>query len=168
MSTSISNLNPKTTTLDAAAVRKNPNYIAKFGLPGSIAQHINSRLIFNDVHINDLIIALDIKVNSWVLNCLKSYHLSPTLVIHKMLKVFCNKFYRWNYTEFSKLDHHIRETLKKTFMAKKIYIDTLNNHINQCLANFVINEQLPPWDKSPAICAKGSKSSRHRRLGICF
>lgn len=33
-------------------------------------------------------------------------------------------------------------------MAKKIYMDTLNGHINQCLANFVINKQLLAWDKN--------------------
>ena len=50
--------------------------------------------------------------------------------------------------EFSKLNQHIRDTFKKTFIAKKIYIDTLNGHINQRLANLVINKQLSIWDKN--------------------
>lgn len=59
-----------------------------------------------------------------------------------MLKIFCNKFYGWGYIAFSKLDQHIRGIFKKSIIAKKIYIDILNSHINQHLANLVINEQL--------------------------
>lgn len=40
------------------------NYFKKFGLVKDVAQHINSRFIFKDVHIDDLIIALDIEINS--------------------------------------------------------------------------------------------------------
>ena len=32
--------------------------------------------------------------------------------------------------EFSKLDQHIRNALKKTFLAKKIYIGIPNGYIN--------------------------------------
>lgn len=47
-----------------------------------------------------------------------------------MLKVFYDEFYGWGYTKFSKLDRHIRRTLKKTFVAKKIYISIHNGYIN--------------------------------------
>ena len=73
MSSPISNHKFKTTFLDIVAEKENLNYISKFRLPSNIAQHINSRLIFNDIHIDDSIIASDIELNSWILNCLKSY-----------------------------------------------------------------------------------------------
>lgn len=42
MFNSISILNAKTNTLNAIAeLRKNMNYIKKFGLPANVAQHIN-------------------------------------------------------------------------------------------------------------------------------
>lgn len=41
MSSSINNHNPRTTILDATKKRKNLNYILKFGLAASIAQHID-------------------------------------------------------------------------------------------------------------------------------
>lgn len=44
--------------------------------------------------------------------------------------------------EFSNLDQYIRRTFKETFMAKKIYIDQSDKHINQCLANLIIDKQL--------------------------
>ncbi len=81
MSTSTSDPKPDTTTLNAAAVRENLNYIAKFGLPPSVAQHFVTRLIFHDVHIDDPTTAPDIELNSWVLMCLESYQVSLTLVI---------------------------------------------------------------------------------------
>ena len=148
ISTSTSDPNPDTTTLNAAAVRENLNYIENFGLPPSVAQHIDTRLIFHDVHIDDPTTASDIELNSWVLNCLESYQLRPTLVIHRMLDVFRDEFYGWGYTEFSKMDRHIRDALKETFMAKGIYMGTPNGHVNQRLANLVIDEQLPTWDKN--------------------
>ena len=92
MFSSISNHNPKTTTLDAAAERENLNYISKFRLTANVAYHIDSWLIFYDVYIENLIIASDVKLNSWVLNCLESYQLSPSLVIDLMLEVFCEEF----------------------------------------------------------------------------
>ena len=147
MSSSTSNSIADTATLDAAD-KANVTYISKFGLPSSVAQHINSRLILNDIHIDDLATALDIELNSWVFNCLESYQISPGLVIYMMLEVFCKEFYGWRYTEFSRLDRHIRETLKETFMAKEIYMGTPNGHVNQRLANLVIDEQLPIWDKN--------------------
>lgn len=32
-------------------------------------------------------------------------------------------------------------------MAKEIYMNIVNSHINQRLANFIIDKQLPVWDK---------------------
>lgn len=32
-------------------------------------------------------------------------------------------------------------------MAKNIYMDTSDNHINQRLASFIINGQISTWDK---------------------
>ena len=89
MSSPTSDHNPDTTTLDIAIERENLSYISKFGLPANVAHHINSRLILYDVHINDPIITSDIKLNSWVFNCLENYHLSPSLVVNLMLEVFC-------------------------------------------------------------------------------
>lgn len=51
-------------------------------------------------------------------------------MIYRILKVFYDKFYGWKYMKFSKLDQDIRNALKKTFMAKKIYIGSLNSYIN--------------------------------------
>ena len=159
ISTSTSDPNPDTTTLNAAAVRENLNYIENFGLPPSVAQHIDTRLIFHDVHIDDPTTASDIELNSWVLNCLESYQLRPTLVIHRMLDVFRDEFYGWGYTEFSKMDRHIRDALKETFMAKGIYMGTPNGHVNQRLANLVIDEQLPTWDKNDLLHYKSMFST---------
>lgn len=36
----------------------------------------------------------------------------------------------------------------KTFMAKKIYIDRVKSHLNEYLANLIIDKQLPIWDKN--------------------
>ena len=129
MSSSTSNPSPNIATLDAAE-KANPTYILKFGLPLSVAQHIDSCLILNDIHIDNPTTASDIKLNSWVLNCLESYQFRPSLVADMMLEVFCNKFYRWGYTEFSKLDRHIRGLLRDTFMAKGIYIGKPSGHVN--------------------------------------
>ena len=64
MSNSTSNLNAETSTLDAAVeLRKNINYIEKFGLPPSVAQHIDFQLIFNDIYIDNPKITSDIKLN---------------------------------------------------------------------------------------------------------
>ena len=87
-----SNHNPKTTILDAVAEINNLKYISKFELPANIVYYIDSRLIFHIVHIDNLIIASDVKLNSWVLSCLKSYQLSPSLVVDLMLEVFCKEF----------------------------------------------------------------------------
>ena len=149
MSTSTSDQNPETATLDTAAERENLNYISKFGLPANVAQqHIDSRLILHDVHIDDPTIASDVELNSWVLNCLESYQLSPTLVVDMMLEVFREEFHGWGYTEFSRLDRNIRRVLKETFMAKGIYMGRPSGHVNQRLANLVIDEQLPIWDEN--------------------
>ncbi len=42
------------------------NYIEKFWLSLSIIQYIDFQLILNNVYIDDLIIASDIKLNSYV------------------------------------------------------------------------------------------------------
>ncbi len=65
-----------------------------------------------------------------------------------MLEIFCEEFYGWGYTEFSRLDKYIRQVLKETLITKGIYIDRPGGHINQRLANLVIDEQLPIWDKN--------------------
>lgn len=114
----------------------------------SLIQYINSYLIFYNVYINNSIIASDIKLILWILNYHENYQLNENWVINQMLEFFCNKFYRQRYTRFSKLDQHIKSYYKKTFMAKKIYIDKSSNHINQYFANFIINEQLMSWDKN--------------------
>ena len=92
MSSPISNHNLKTTILDAVAERENLNYISKFRLPANVALYIDSRLILYDVHINNLKIASDVDLNSWVLNCLESYPLSPSLVVDLVLEVFVKSF----------------------------------------------------------------------------
>ena len=68
-----SNNNPKIIILDAAAEREILNYISKFQLSVNVAHHIDSRLILHNVHIDNPIITSDVKLNSWVLNCLESY-----------------------------------------------------------------------------------------------
>lgn len=88
MSSSIINLNLKNKTLNTAIIKNNLSYIKKFELPISIAQYIDFYLIFNNVYINDLIIALDIKLNLWFLNYFKSYQLNLNLVIHIILDIF--------------------------------------------------------------------------------
>ena len=147
-SSPLSNRNLKTTTLDAAAKRENLNCISKFGLPASVVQYTNLYLILYDVHINNSTIALNIEFNLWMFNCLKSYQLSPSLVVNLMLEVFHEKIYRWGYIEFSRLNQNIRQVLKETFMAKRIYMGRPSGHVNQRLANLVIDEQIPIWDKN--------------------
>ncbi len=74
MSNSTRDLNPKTSTLDAVAeLRKIINCIEKIGLPPSVAQYIDSRLILNDTHIDNTKIASNIELNLYVLYCLESY-----------------------------------------------------------------------------------------------
>ena len=41
-----------------------------------------------------------------------------------------------------------RRVLKKTFMTKEIYIGRPSGHVNQCLANLIIDEQLLIWDEN--------------------
>ena len=62
--------------LNANKDKINLTYILKFRLPLSITQFDDFCLIFNDMHIDNLIIILNIKLNSWVFNCLKSYQMS--------------------------------------------------------------------------------------------
>ena len=92
-SSSTSDPNPKTTTLNAAK-RENLKYISKFGFPASVAQQIDLRLILYDVQINNFLAASDIELNSWVFNCPESYQLRPNLVVHMILKVFRDEFQR--------------------------------------------------------------------------
>ncbi len=146
MSSSINDPNAETTSLNTIAIKINLSYIEKFGLPVGVAQHINSRLIFNDVYIDNPTTASDVELNSWVLNCLESYQLDPSLVVHMMLEIFREEFHGWGYTEFSKLDRHIRRALKKTLMAKGIYLDKPSGSIKQRLANLIIDDQLLLWD----------------------
>ena len=63
ISSPTSNNNPKTTTLDTVAKKKNLNYISKFGLSANFTYHINLRLIFHDIYIDNLITALDVILN---------------------------------------------------------------------------------------------------------
>ena len=65
-----------------------------------------------------------------------------------MLEVFCEEFYGWGYTEFSRLDRNIRQVLKETFLARKIYMGSPSDHVNQRLVNLIIDEQLPIWDEN--------------------
>ena len=103
MSATTSDPSPNAATLDVAK-KANLTYISKFGLSSSVAQHIDSCLIFNDIYIDNPTTASDIELNSWVLNYLESYQFRPSLVADMMLEVFRDKFYGWEYTEFSKLD----------------------------------------------------------------
>lgn len=130
MFSATSNYNPKTTFLDAAAKKENFNYILKFGLSANVAHNIDLRLIFFNAPIDNPIIALNVKFNLWVFTCLQSYQLNPSLVVNLMLEVFCKKFHKWKYIEFSKLDQNIRQILKKTFMAKEIYMNRPNTYVN--------------------------------------
>ena len=143
MFNSTSNPNAESSILDAAAeLRENMNYIEKFGLPLSVAPHIYSRLILNDIHIVELIIVSDIELNSYVLYYFESYQLSQSLVIDYMLKVFYEEFYRRGYTDSSRLDKYIKRVLKETFMTKGIYMGRPGGHINQCFTNLVIDKQI--------------------------
>lgn len=151
MSILTSNINSKTTTLDATTIRENLSYLAKVGLPPSIAQHINTRLIFHDVHIDYLTTASNIELHSWVLMCLETYQFSKTLVLHRMQKLFRDKFHRWRYMKFSKLDQLCRGALKETFMPKTIYMNTGNNHVNQRLTNLISDEKLTVWDETRLV-----------------
>ncbi len=149
MSNPASDPNAETSTLDAAVdLKDNMNCIEKFGLSSSVTQQIDSRLILNGAHIDDPTIASDIELNSYVLHCLESYQLSQSLVIDYMLEIFYEEFYEWGYIEFSRLDKYIRRVLKETFMTKGIYMDRPDGYVNQRLANLVIDEQLPAWDKN--------------------
>lgn len=50
--------------------------------------------MFNIVWINKLIIVLDKKLNSWVINYFQSYQLTLTLVIYNILEICYNEFYK--------------------------------------------------------------------------
>lgn len=58
----ISNLNPKAATLNIVN-RENLIYITKLGLLLSVTQYVNSRQIFDDIHINNSTTTLDIELN---------------------------------------------------------------------------------------------------------
>ena len=149
MSNLISDPNAKTSTLNAAAeLKENMNYIKKFRLPPSVAPYIDFWLILNDININDPTIASNIKLNLYVFHYLESYQLSQSLVIDYMPEVFCEEFYGWGYTVFSRLDKYIRRVFKETFTTKKIYMGRPGGHVNQHLTNLVINQQLLIWDKN--------------------
>ena len=61
---STSNLNLNAATLDVTINKVNLTYISKFGLLVSVTQHINLYLIFHNIHINNLTIALNVELNS--------------------------------------------------------------------------------------------------------
>lgn len=63
MSSLITNHNPKTTTLDTVAKKKNLNYISKFRLSPNIINHIILGLILYDIYMDNPTIVLDIKFN---------------------------------------------------------------------------------------------------------
>ena len=65
-----------------------------------------------------------------------------------MLEVFYGEFHGFGYIEFSRLDKYIRRVLKESFMTKGIYMGKPGGYVNQRLANLVIDEQLPIWDKN--------------------
>ena len=65
-----------------------------------------------------------------------------------MIEIFREEFHGWGYTQFSRLDQNIRQVLKETFMTKGIYMGRSSSHINQRLANLVIDEQLLIWDEN--------------------
>lgn len=134
MFTSTSNLNPKTSTLNAIKIRENLSYFAKFRLSPSVALHIYTRLIFHDVHLHDFITPSDMELNSRVLMWLEFYQWSKTFVIHRMQKVFRDEFHGWRYTEFSRLNRRIRGAPKELFMHKHIFMSTAPSHVNQRLA----------------------------------
>lgn len=70
MSNIANNLNTKTSIFDITInLIENMNYIMKFRLPTNVTQHINSRLILHNAHIDDLTIVSDIKFNSYILYC---------------------------------------------------------------------------------------------------
>lgn len=46
------------------------------------------------------------------------------------------------------LDKYIKQVLIKIFMTKKIYISRPGGHINQYLANLILDEQLLIWNKN--------------------
>lgn len=93
MSISINNQNFKITLFDIVAKRENLNYILKFGLLANIAQYINIYIIIYNVHINDFIIILDVKLILYIFNCLESYQFSSSFVIDIILKNFHYKFF---------------------------------------------------------------------------
>ena len=94
MSFSTNNPNAKKTSSNTAAIKDKLSYIKKFELFVDVIQHINSRLIIKDVHIDNPTIALDVELNSWVLNYLKSYQLNPSFIVYIMLEVFLDEFHR--------------------------------------------------------------------------
>ena len=93
MISSTNDLNLNTAILDTIIDKIKLIYISKFGLPINIVLYINLRLIVHDIHIDSSTILLDIELNLWVFNCLKSYQLSLNLVVDLILEVFCKKFY---------------------------------------------------------------------------
>ncbi len=52
------------------------------------------------------------------------------------------------------LDWHIKGAFKKIFIAKRIYMDISNGHINERLANLVINKQILTCDKNNLLYYK--------------
>lgn len=46
------------------------------------------------------------------------------------------------------MDKYIREVFKETFIIKEIYMGRPSSYLNQHLANLIIDEQFPIWDKN--------------------
>lgn len=74
MSYSTSNPNAKTNTLLATAKpRENINYVKNLYYPQALSNRFDFCLIVNNVHNDNSTITLDIELNFWFLNYLKSY-----------------------------------------------------------------------------------------------
>lgn len=50
--------------------------------------------------------------------------------------------------EFNKLDQYLKKALMEVFIIQKIYLTKLNSHINEHLANFIMDKQFLIWDKN--------------------
>lgn len=124
------------------------NYIEKSGFPSSITKHINALLILNDIYINNPIMILNIKLNSYIVHYLEWNQLSQSFNVNYILEVFYEKIHEQRYTEFNRLDKYIRQVFNKNSITKRIYKDRPRKYVNRCLANLIIHKQLLIWDKN--------------------
>lgn len=130
MSSTTSNRNINAATFNTAGDKENLTYMAKFGLPPSVAQHINLCLISKNIHIDDLMSASNMKLNSWIFYFLEIYYLRLDLFINIMLEVCRREFYKWEYMEFGRLKQHIKQALNKTLITKQMYRGQSNGYVN--------------------------------------